>query len=93
MHHLEKYQVCIDFNGIWGVLSWAQKDMYSNKLGLQETCEEYRNRVFCKLLSEPFDKMYMTQDQGHREKWVQKSYVSFEEGCIPLYVVILKNPN
>ena len=55
--------------------------MYSNKLGLRETREEYRNRVFCKLLSEPFDKMYMTQGQGHREKWVQKSCVSFEEEC------------
>ncbi len=38
--------------------------MYSNKLGLRETGKEYRNGVFCKLLSEPFDKMYMTRGQG-----------------------------
>ncbi len=38
--------------------------MYSNKLGLWETREEYRNRVFCKLLSEHFDKMYMAWGQG-----------------------------
>ena len=44
-----------------------------------ETREEYRNGVFCKLLLEPFDKMYMTQ--GHRGKWVQKSCVSLEEDC------------
>ena len=60
--------------------------MYSNKLGLRETREEYRNGVFCKLLSEPFGKMYMTQGQGQwpritRKKWVQKSCVSFEEEC------------
>ncbi len=60
----KKYQVCIDCNGIWAVLSWAQNDMYSNNLGLRETREEYRNGLFCKLLSEPFDKMYMTRGQG-----------------------------
>ena len=54
----------IDCNGIWAVLSRAQNDMYSNKLGLRETCQEYRNGVFWKLLSKPFDKMYMTWGQG-----------------------------
>ena len=38
--------------------------MYSNKLGLRGTREEYRNGGFCKLLSEPFDKMYMNRGQG-----------------------------
>ena len=38
--------------------------MYSNKLGLREAHEEYHNGVFCKLLTEPFDKMYMTRGQG-----------------------------
>ncbi len=33
-------------------------------LGLRETREEYRNGGFSKLLSEPFDKMYMTRGQG-----------------------------
>ncbi len=37
--------------------------MYSNKLGLWQTREEYRTRVCCKLLSDPFDKMYMTRGQ------------------------------
>ncbi len=50
---------------------WGNKEDYKAlcfrqcfKLGLRETCEEYRNGVFCKFPSEPFDKMYMTRGQG-----------------------------
>ncbi len=64
---------------------------------MRETREEYRNGVFCKLISEPFDKTDQLwtgnpsrsrtphdemKMKGHREKWVQKSCVSFEEEYI-----------
>ncbi len=57
LHWLQWDLSCFVMSPKWHVLKQV-------RIRLRETREEYRNGVFCKLLSEPFDKMYMTRGQG-----------------------------